>query len=382
MLPINKYNMKNIIIITILFLFAACDSNEKQREEVVLPTNENIVSFTDAQMKNAEITLGSLEQKEISSILKVNGKIDVPPQSMISVSVPLGGYVKTTKLLPGMHIHKGEIIAVIEDQQYIQLQQDYLMASAKITFLENEYKRQRVLNKSQASSDKVYQLAESEYRTQSVLINATKEKLKLAGINVNRLSSNNITKSINIYSPINGYVSKVNVNIGKYVAPTDVLFELMNNDDLHLALKVFEKDLDKLFIGQKLIAYNNNIPDVKHACEILLIGKNLTAEGNTDVHCHFENDDKTLVPGTYMNAEIEVKHNSNYVLYEDAVVRFENKNYAFAQKAKNQFEMLEVQIGNTESGFIEILNAKNFIAQKFVIKGAYSILMSLKNKEE
>ncbi|MEQ1554992.1 MAG: efflux RND transporter periplasmic adaptor subunit, partial [Ferruginibacter sp.] len=349
--------MKNIIIITILFLFAACDSNEKQREEVVLPTNENIVSFTDAQMKNAEITLGSLEQKEISSILKVNGKIDVPPQSMISVSVPLGGYVKTTKLLPGMHIHKGEIIAVIEDQQYIQLQQDYLMASAKITFLENEYKRQRVLNKSQASSDKVYQLAESEYRTQSVLINATKEKLKLAGINVNRLSSNNITKSINIYSPINGYVSKVNVNIGKYVAPTDVLFELMNNDDLHLALKVFEKDLDKLFIGQKLIAYNNNIPDVKHACEILLIGKNLTAEGNTDVHCHFENDDKTLVPGTYMNAEIEVKHNSNYVLYEDAVVRFENKNYAFAQKAKNQFEMLEVQIGNTESGFIEILNA-------------------------
>lgn len=374
--------MKNIIIITILFLFAACDSNEKQREEVVLPTNENIVSFTDAQMKNAEITLGSLEQKEISSILKVNGKIDVPPQSMISVSVPLGGYVKTTKLLPGMHIHKGEIIAVIEDQQYIQLQQDYLMASAKITFLENEYKRQRVLNKSQASSDKVYQLAESEYRTQSVLINATKEKLKLAGINVNRLSSNNITKSINIYSPINGYVSKVNVNIGKYVAPTDVLFELMNNDDLHLALKVFEKDLDKLFIGQKLIAYNNNIPDVKHACEILLIGKNLTAEGNTDVHCHFENDDKTLVPGTYMNAEIEVKHNSNYVLYEDAVVRFENKNYAFAQKAKNQFEMLEVQIGNTESGFIEILNAKNFIAQKFVIKGAYSILMSLKNKEE
>jgi cobalt-zinc-cadmium efflux system membrane fusion protein len=248
--------------------------------------------------------------------------------------------------------------------------------------LESEYHRQKDLNSSQASSDKVFQQAEADYRSQQVLMAALAEKLRLAGINVDQLNEKNISRSVNIYSPINGYVSKVDVNIGKYMSPTEVLFELVNPADIHLALKVFEKDLDKLFIGQKLVAYTNNDPGKKYPCEILLIGKDLTIERNTDVHCHFETYDKSLIPGTYMNAEIEVKKNDVYTLPEDAVVRFENKNYVFIKKENNQFQMTEVNTGNTENGFIEILNAENFVSGELVIKGAYSILMSLKNKSE
>jgi membrane fusion protein, heavy metal efflux system len=375
--------MKKILfILFITITIFACKGKNKAEEITPITADENTVTFTAAQMKNAEIAIGTLEQKEISSVLKVNGKIDVPPQNMVSISVPLGGYLKATKLLPGMHVSKGEVIAVIEDQQFIQLQQDYLMAKAKISFLANEYNRQRELNKSQASSDKVYQQSEADYRAQSVMISATKEKLQLAGINVNRLSVNNISKSINVYSPINGYVSKVNVNIGKYVSPIDVLFELINPTDIHLALKVFEKDVDKLFVGQKLIAYNNNQPDKKHPCEVLLIGKDLSIEGNTDVHCHFEDYDKSLIPGTYMNAEIEVRSNRTNVLPQDAIVHFENKNYAFIKIADKQFKMTEINIGNEEGGFVEIKADTNIADKTFVVKGAYTLLMALKNKSE
>jgi membrane fusion protein, heavy metal efflux system len=375
--------MKKILfILFVTITIFACKGKNKTEEITPINADENTVTLTAAQMKNAEIATGTLEEKEISSVLKVNGKIDVPPQNMVSISVPLGGYLKATKLLPGMHVSKGEVIAVIEDQQYIQLQQDYLMAKAKINFLANEYNRQRELNKSQASSDKVYQQAEADYRAQSVMISATKEKLLLAGINVNRLSANNISKSINVYSPINGYVSKVNVNIGKYVSPTDVLFELINPTDIHLALKVFEKDVDKLFIGQKLIAYNNNQPDKKHPCEILLIGKDLSADGNTDVHCHFEDYDKSLIPGTYMNAEIDVRSNKTNVLPQDAIVHFENKDYVFVKIADKQFKMTAINIGNEEAGFVEIKADESIADKTFVVKGAYTLLMALKNKSE
>jgi membrane fusion protein, heavy metal efflux system len=375
--------MKKILFLLFITIsIFGCKSKNKGEEIMPITTDENTVTLTVAQMKSAEITTGTLEEKEISSVLKVNGKIDVPPQNMVSISVPLGGYLKATKLLPGMHVSKGEVIAVIEDQQYIQLQQDYLMAKAKISFLANEYNRQRELNKSQASSDKVYQQAEADYKAQSVMISATKEKLQLAGINVNRLSVNNISKSINVYSPINGYVSKVNVNIGKYVSPIDVLFELINPTDIHLALKVFEKDVDKLFIGQKLIAYNNNQPDKKHPCEVLLIGKDLSEEGNTDVHCHFEDYDKSLIPGTYMNAEIEIRSNKTNVLPQDAIVHFENKNYVFVKIADKQFKMTEINIGNEEAGFVEIKADTNIIDKAIVVKGAYTLLMALKNKSE
>jgi cobalt-zinc-cadmium efflux system membrane fusion protein len=374
--------MKNIIFLSLILSLAGCAGNKNADEALSAPENTNSVTLTDAQIKNAGIVTGEVTRKEISTILKLNGIVDVPPQNMVSISAPLGGYLKSTTLLPGMHITKGDVIAVMEDQQYIQLQQDYLTAKARIGFLENEYHRQKDLNSSQASSDKVFQQAEADYRSQQVLMAALAEKLRLAGINVDQLNEKNISRSVNIYSRINGYVSKVDVNIGKYVSPTEVLFELVNPADIHLALKVFEKDLDKLFIGQKLVAYTNNDPGKKYPCEILLIGKDLTIERNTDVHCHFETYDKSLIPGTYMNAEIEVKKNDAHTLPEDAVVRFENKNYVFIKKRNNQFQMTEVNTGNTENGFIEILNAENFVSGELVIKGAYSILMSLKNKSE
>ena len=376
--------MKHVIfIIPIIILLSACSGNKNPDEPATITENENRVTLTDAQMKNAGILTGKMEQRQISSILKVNGKVDVPPQNMVSISIPLGGYLKTTHLLPGMHVNKGDVIAVMEDQQYIQLQQDYLTAKARMGFLENEYLRQKELNQSQSSSDKIFQQSEADYRSQRVLITSLAEKLKLAGINTNKISETHISGTINIYSPINGYVSKVNVNIGKYVSPTEVLFELINPQDIHLALKIFEKNLDKLFIGQKLIAYTNNNPGKKYPCEILLIGKDLSAEGNTEVHCHFEEYDKTLIPGTYMNAEIEVKNNKATALPSDAVVRFEGKQFVYKAISNNQFEMMEVTVGESENGFTEIISSGNDMNTiNFVTKGAYSLLMMMKNKAE
>ncbi len=367
-----------------LGLLAACTEREKTTDEPVAAVNESVVALSEAQMKNAGIATAKMEVKEMSSILKLNGMIDVPPQNMVSVSVPLGGYLKSTKLLPGMHINKGEVIAVMQDQQYIQLQQDYLTAKAKITFLEKEYERQKELNQSQASSDKVFQQVESDYRSQRILITSLAEKLKLAGINISRINDSKIESSVNIHSPITGYVSKVNVNIGKYVAPTEVLFELINPTDIHLALKVFEKDLDKLFIGQKLFAYTNNNPEKKYECEILLIGKDLSEDRNTEVHCHFETYDKSLIPGTYMNAEVEIKTASSFVLPAETIVRFENKEYVYKEKSEKQFEMIEVKTGINENGYIQIVSPGDtgFTSGNFVVKGAYSLLMMMKNTAE
>jgi cobalt-zinc-cadmium efflux system membrane fusion protein len=271
----------------------------------------------------------------------------------------------------------------MEDQQYVQLQQDYLTTKSKLYFAEKEYQRQKELNQSQASSDKVYQLADADYKTLRITLSALAEKLRLINVNPNTLSEKNISKSVHIYSPINGFVSKVNVNIGKYVNPADVLFELINPSDIHLNLKIFEKDITKLAIGQKLFAYTNNQPDKKHQCEILLISKDLsTDEHSADVHCHFENYDKTLLPGMYMNAVIQVKNENVMTLPKDAVVNFEGKEYVFFRVNKNQFQMTEIQTGDSENGFVEILNCDNLTENAIVTKGAYTLLMKLKNKAD
>jgi cobalt-zinc-cadmium efflux system membrane fusion protein len=208
------------------------------------------------------------------------------------------------------------------------------------------------------------------------------EKLKLIRINPNSLHENNISKSINIYSPIDGFVSKVNVNIGKYVTPSDVLFELVNPTDIHLNLKIFEKDLDKIFIGQKLVSYTNSNPDKKYTGDIILISKDVAPDGITEVHSHFDKYDKTLFPGMYMNAEISSKNNLQNVLPDEAIVSFEGKKYFFENAGKNKFEMIETETGESENGFTEIISKADLSGKQIVTKGAYSLLMSLKNKEK
>ncbi len=370
-----------IAFLATTFLFS-CKSETKTEEKATALTAENIVTLTDAQIKNAGIVTGKIEQQNISSTLKVNGKIDVPPQNLVSISVPSGGYLKTTRLLEGMYVSKGQVLCTVEDKQFIQMQEDYLMAKAKIGYAKAEYERQKELNQSKASSDKVYQQAQTEYNSLSVLIQSYAEKLKFAGINPNKVSANNITKSINIYSPINGYVSKVNVNIGKYVTPSDVLFEIVNPADIHLALTIFEKDINKLSIGQLLTAYTNTNPNKKYPCKIILLGKDFSENRSTEIHCHFLNYDKTLLPGMYMNADIELQSQQSNALPSDAIISFESKNYIFIDKGNKQYEMTQVNTGNTENGFTEIASATDFANKNIVVKGAYSLLMKMKNTEE
>lgn len=377
-------NAFNILLITFsFFLLLSCSTkNSNAENENILSGSENLVTLTNDQLKNAGIETGLLSTKKISSVLKLNGKIDVPPQNLVSISVPLGGYLKFTQLLPGMVIKKGDVLAVMEDVQYIQLQQDYLSSKAQFELYESEYNRQKNLNQTKATSDKNFELAKANFQSQLILIKSLEAKLKLIGLNPQKVIANNISKSINVYSSINGFVSAVNVNIGKYVNPTDVLFELVNPDDIHLALTVFEKDINKLSIGQKIWAYSNANPNKKYSGEIILISRSLSPQNATEVHCHFDRYDNSLLPGMFMNADVEITGVETQALPEDAFVRFENKNYVFISKENRQFEMTEVQIGDSENGFIPVTNPEIIKGKKLVLKGAYNLLMALKNSAE
>jgi membrane fusion protein, heavy metal efflux system len=382
----NIISMKYKYIITafLFFTLLSCSNNDKKAtENKAEAVNESIVTLTDAQIKNAGIQTGKPQLGSMSSILKVNGIVDVPPQNMVSVSFPLGGYLKSTHLLPGMKVSKGQSIAVMEDQALIQMQQDYLVAKSKVYFLQKEFERQKTLNETKTSSDKIFEQVASEYQMEKVILSSLKEKLLMVGLNPATLTENKISRSISIHSPINGYVSAVNVNIGKYVNPADILFELVNPTDLHLALKVFEKDVPFIQVGQKIKAHLANDPNKTFEAEVILVSKNLDANRSALVHCHFEKAEHELLPGMFLNADVELTNAAAITVPEDAVVRFGDKQYVFIQKTTTQFEMTAIKTGNTANGITEIITGlPNFAQTNLVIKNAYAVLMKMQNKSE
>ena len=376
--------MKTVkIFLWATLLFVSCKKANKPAEEPTeANTESNIVNLSGPQAAQAGITTVRLSSARMPHIEKVNGKIDVPPQNLVSISCPTGGYLTHTNLLPGMRVRKGEAIATISDRQFIQLQQDYLSTKAKIHFAELEYGRQKSLAENEATSDKALQLANAELQQNKILLATLVEQLKLAHINPASVSASNIRSSISLFSPINGFINKVNVNIGKYVSPSEVLFEIINPSDIHLNLKVFENVAQSLKIGQKLVCYSNTQPEKKYHCEILLINKEVDADGTVDVHCHFDNYDPTLIVGMYMNAEIETASQLQNALPSECITSFEGKNYVFVALKPNSYEMVEVQTGLEEANLTEIKSAGVIANKSIVQKGAYTLLMALKNKAE
>lgn len=194
------------------------------------------------QLSAAGIVVGSPTEERISGKITLQGNVAVAPEHTVSLSFPIGGYIRSTTMLPGKPVRKGQVLATIEDIQFIQLQQDYLTAQTNYALAETEYKRQYELNQSKASSDKVFQQAKAEMDRERILISSLAEKLRLIGIAPQKLTTANIKKEVPIISPTNGFITKVNITVGKYTAPTDILFEIVNPSDMYLSLKVFEKD--------------------------------------------------------------------------------------------------------------------------------------------
>jgi cobalt-zinc-cadmium efflux system membrane fusion protein len=283
-----------------------------------------------------------------------------------------------------MGVKKGEVIATLEDQSYVQLQQDYLVARARMEFLTADLQRQKDLSEQEAASKKIYQQAQADFKTQQVLIRSYEEKLRIVGVDPDKLSVNNISRTVNLRSPINGYVTKVNVNIGKYVNPSDVLFELVDPDDIHAALTVFEKDIMHIKKGMTAKVSLADDPKKQFEVDVILVTRNVDESRSGLVHCHFEHSSHDLLPGMFLNGVFELDNQKVTAVPNDAVVRFAGKHYVFVAKDSSHFEMKEVETGLEQDGWIEIKeNAKTpWSAQQLVLKNAYTLLGKLKNKAE
>jgi membrane fusion protein, heavy metal efflux system len=170
------------------------------------------------------------------------------------------------------------------------------------------------------------------------------------------------------------------VNTGKYVSPTDVLFELISPDDLHLSLTVFENNAANLGIGQKLTCYTNSNPEKKYAATVSLITPSIDEERAAEVHCHLEHGVKGLMPGMFMNAAIELNNAKVTAVPEEAIVKWNNRYYVFSEQGINQYKLLPVETGVVTDGFTEIKSA--LPEGNVVIKNAYTLLMKMKNSGE
>jgi len=417
-------NFKNIItksnclylVLTFALLFGACKSStkeeikttdksveEKNKSEKEEGSNKDI-ELTDEQMKAVGIELGKIELKNLSSVVKASGQLEVPPQNRADVTSLIGGVIRKINVLEGSYVKKGQAVAMIENPEFIKLQQDYLSILRGSTYTDQEFSRQKELKEADAGTGKIYQQAESNLIVEKARLKGLATQLRQFGISPESVSKGNIVTQLPVRSPISGGVGHIKINIGAYVDATSSLMEVIDNSQIHCDLQVFEKDLFKVKIGQEVNFILTNQGNRQITGRIYSINKSFESENKAVVVHAVINDSgrNQLIPGMYVSALIKVGSEQVHAVAVDAIVKSESKEYIFIveekeetkkddatknkaqpEESKTSFKMIEVITGVSELGYVQITTLEKLPDDvKVVTKGAFYILSKLKGGAE
>ncbi|UOE37550.1 efflux RND transporter periplasmic adaptor subunit [Chryseobacterium oryzae] len=381
--------LKNISILSlsVILILSSCSGKKEEEKTVYENTkfkekDQNTVQMSDKQLQSIGLTTTTIQEKTMQKLVRLNGKVEISPSHISSISSIMGGHIKSINVINGSHFSKGQVLAVVEDPQFIQLQQDYLVTKAQLESARLNLSRQKDLNITKATSDKTLQTAQADYSTLNATLKGLEEKLRIIGINAKGLNLSNIRSQINVYVPFSGFVSKILVNNGQYINPSDTLFELINPAGLLLELKVFENDVNDVKIGQEILVYNNQNPEKKSTAKIVSIVPSIENGGSSVAVAKLSSPNPEFIKGMYINAEVTINSRFTIGLPNESVVSFESKSYVFEDLGNKKYKMIPVNVGISDDQFTEILKADNLKDKKIVQKGAYGLLMAMKNQAE
>lgn len=368
------------LLIMIMLLLVQC--SEKPTQEQTSPAEPTEISLTKNQISQTGIEIGKAEKKMMSEQIIANGTVDVPPQFRASISLAVGGFVKSTEVLEGDHVHKGEVLAAVSHPDYIQIQQQYLETLSKETMLRKEMDRQELLRQENVNSKKDYERIQAELQINIAQSKALAARLEILGISPQKVSEGVITSEVYVRSPINGDVTLVNTTLGKYVKAEETIFEVIGKDHIHLDLQVYEQDVLKIKEGQKVL-YSVSNDKVQRNAKVILVGKKLNEESRTvSIHAHPIDMKEGILPGMYVKGRILSNEAETTVLPEDAIVREGDRSVIFVVKVINQesivFEKVQVEVGTAAEGMVPVVIPENYLGKDIVKKGAYFIGAQLK----
>ncbi len=390
----------SVLLILSFILFISCEEERpvkskkrftsekkaepKKQENIqseVEKKDPNIFTVSQDQYQNYEMELGEASLVVVNQSITAAGYIEVPKEGKAEVRSYIGGYLRSTPLLPGDYVKKGQLLISLENLEYIQLQQDYLQARDQMTYLKTVYDRKKTLAEEQITSQNSMQLAESEYNSALANYEGLRKMLQMINLNPDNIRPDNISSYINLYSPMDGYLTLVKAVKGMYAEPTDVIFEIINPDHLHLELKVYEKDILKIKKGQKISFRIPESNSTTYTGEVFLVGKTIEGEDKTvTVHCHITDDnDLPAIAGMYIEAEIYFETAERFCLPVDAFLREENNYFVFVVKSATEegyvFEKTKVEVGQVNEDCVEIVSTSKQMLEgkQILIEGAYDL---------
>lgn len=338
---------------------------------------ESLVQLTHEQFNMEEMLFGNLEVIGFEEVVKCNGYIVPEPGGSAIVSTLLPGRVERIYITHGQEVSKGQALFELSGNDMINLQKEYAGTANMLKKYKAEYDRLKSLHADNIGAGKDLISAEAEYKSAQATYAGLQMKIRLLGLDAEQVEDGKFASGFIIRSPINGYISSLNIVSGQYAEPQAALAEVVDMNSLQLQISVFEKDMHMLRPGQDVRFVFVGNPDVTHEARLSTIGKKVNQESKA-ISCVAEPDalDKaSMFSNAYVEARIITNVDSVKAIPEEAVISSGGKQYVLGLEKEEGnhylFRKIEVETGRTFNGFVEIVNPPDL--PRLLTKGAYNL---------
>lgn len=379
-----KKKLYILSLLTVSFFISSCAKKETAKNEVTETTkNTSNIELNDKQLSLSEIETGNTEVQELAHMVTGNGFMELPPENMATISLPISGRIVKVFVTIGDKVKKGQTLAEVEHPEFIQLQKGYLESKSNYTASKSEYERISDLANDNISSTKQLQESRNKYETAKANFEASKASLSLIQVNPETIDQKGVQSRFAIKSPIEGSVTSTSLNLGKSVSPGESLFDIINKSHMHVNLQIFENDLPHIALGDRVEFNLISHPDQKFDAEIQYIGEKVDPDNRSvEVIAHILKPQEVFKEGMYVNGTIHTQKRTVATLPETAIINRDNQWFAFIKKG-NSFEEVRVHKGAEMNGLVEILNPQDFPNNNSVVtKGAYYIESEIEKTAE
>lgn len=378
--------MKNKIYLILYFVIVtslgACFQQQHKKNATSQANVTTPVILINEQMMLAGIKTCRLKKQVIFDCIECNGSIEADPNQKAMVCAPSRGYLKKILVHLGDYVNKGDMMAILEHPEYILLQQEYLETKSQYDYYKEDFTRQGELTLENATSLKIMQQAQNEFHKTEAHLVALKKQLALLGIEADSLQIENMISEIALISPMSGYVTSINGQIGMLCTEELPVVNVVGTRNPNLLLKTDEKFAPRIATGQFVNFSLIQKPDRNYIAKIRIASQ--LADENNMIHIRADilDTSEDLMPGSYVNACIQINADSVYALPNEAIISIEEKQYIFRKTDSLLFELVEIQTGRKTDDISEIEDpTSDLLTSEIIISGA-GYLFSESNKEK
>ena len=367
--------------VLVLFLLTSCTKKEDGIEVSEAPSESTEIQLTEEQFQTMKMEWGPLHTGEFSEEIQVQGTVQIPVEGMREITTYFGGYVQDLKLIEGQEVRKGEVLFILENPDFLRLQQDFLEINSQLAYLKAEWERQKTLAQEQISAQKNFLKAAADYEAASAKAQSLKKQLAMIGINTDGLTPATMRSKITVSSPISGFVVEVVAVPGQFLPPAAKALGLISKEHIHVELVLFEKDASKVHMGQVVEFTSPDRPEEVLKAKVYVVGKSINAQRQINVHADLidEKEEAKLTPGMFLQARIQLDPQRSLAVPEESIIEVGKEHYILVQKSKSAgaFTLQKIKITPGAKGkhYRAISTASALDSSAVVlVKGGFNLL--------